>query len=77
MAIQPHDYRGYRIVIRRHASGWRAWIYAADSQRPILGPHSYDPASRDDLLEEAKRLIDPNGFVAHELNIRAERRGVR
>ena len=58
MAIQPHDYRGYRIVIRRHGSGWRAWIYAPDSQRPILGPHSYDPASRDDLLEEAKRLID-------------------
>jgi hypothetical protein len=58
MAAEDEEYRGYRIVIRRHGSGWRATIYAPDSQRPILGPHSYDPASRDDLLEEAKRLID-------------------
>ena len=58
MAAEDEEYRGYRIVIRRHGSGWRATIYAPDSQQPILGPHSYDPASRDDLLEEAKRLID-------------------
>ena len=58
MAAEDEEYRGYRIVIGRHGSGWRATIYAPDSQQPILGPHSYDPASRDDLLEEAKRLID-------------------
>jgi hypothetical protein len=58
VAIEPHDYRGYRVVIRRHGSGWRATIYAPDSQQPILGPQSDDPASRDDVLEEAKRLID-------------------
>jgi hypothetical protein len=58
VAIQPHDYRGYRIVMRRHGSGWRATIYAPDSQQPILGPQSDDPASRDDILDRAKRLID-------------------
>jgi len=58
MATEDEEYRGYRIVIRRHGSGWRATIYAPGSQQPILGPQSDDPASRDDVLEEAKRLID-------------------
>jgi hypothetical protein len=58
VAIQPHDYRGYRIVIRRHGSGWRATIYAPDSQEPILGPQSDDPNSHDEVLAGAKRLID-------------------
>jgi len=58
MAAEDEEYRGYRIVIRRHGSGWRATIYAPDSQQPILGPQSDDPASRDEVLEEAKGLID-------------------
>ena len=58
MATEDEEYRGYRIVIRRHGGGWRATIYAPHSQQPILGPQSDDPASRDDVLEEAKRLID-------------------
>ena len=58
MATEDEEYRGYRIVIRRHGSGWRATIYAPDSQQPILGPQSDDPTSRDEVLEEAKGLID-------------------
>jgi hypothetical protein len=58
MAAEDHEYRGYRIVIRRHGSGWRTTIYAPASQQPILGPQSDDPASRDELLEKAKGLID-------------------
>jgi hypothetical protein len=38
--------------------GWRATIYAPDSQQPILGPQSDDPNSHDEVLKEAKRLID-------------------
>jgi hypothetical protein len=58
LAIQPQDYRGYRIVIRPYGSGWRATIYAPDSTQPILGPQSTDPTSHDDILDGAKRLID-------------------
>jgi hypothetical protein len=58
MAAEDEEYRGYRIVIRRHGSGWRATIYAPDSQQPILGPQSDDPNSHDDLLKRAKSLID-------------------
>jgi hypothetical protein len=42
MADQRHDYRGYRIDIRRHAGGRRATIYAPDSDQPMLGPQSDD-----------------------------------
>jgi hypothetical protein len=58
MPAEDEEYRGYRIVIRRHGMGWRATIYAPDSQQPILGPQSDDPASRDDVLKRAKSLID-------------------
>ena len=58
MAAEDEEYRGYRIVIRRHGSGWRATIYAPDSQQPILGPQSDDPNSRGEVLAEARRLID-------------------
>ena len=58
MAAEDEEHRGYRIVIRRRGSGWRATIYAPNSQQPILGPQSDDPASRDIVLAEAKRLID-------------------
>jgi hypothetical protein len=58
MPAEDEEYGGYRIVIGRHRMGWRATIYAPDSQQPILGPQSDDPASRDDVLAEAKRLID-------------------
>jgi hypothetical protein len=58
LANQRHEYRGYRITIRRHGGGWRATIYAPNSTQPILGPHSDDPASHDDILDQAKRLID-------------------
>jgi hypothetical protein len=58
MAAEDGEYRGYRVVIRRHGTGWRATIYAPDSQQPILGPQSDDPDSRDDVLERAKSLID-------------------
>ena len=54
MAAEDEEYRGYRIVIGRHGSGWRATIYAPDSQQPILGPQSDDPASRDDSPEKSK-----------------------
>ena len=58
MAAEDEAYRGYRIVIRRHGSGWRATIYAPDSQQPILGPQSDDLTGRDVVPAEAKRLID-------------------
>jgi hypothetical protein len=58
VAIQPHDYRGYRIVVRRYGGGLRATIYAPDSTQAILGPQSTDPTSHDDILDRAKRLID-------------------
>ena len=58
MAPQQQDYRGYRIVIRRYGGGWRATIYAPNSEQPILGPQSDDPTNYDDVLENAKRLID-------------------
>src|SRR4051812_379697 len=55
MTDQLNDYRGYRIDIRRHASGWRATIYAPDSKQPMLGPQSDDPA---EALDKAKAFID-------------------
>jgi hypothetical protein len=58
MAAKDEEYRGYRIVIRRQVRGWRATIYAPNSQQPILGPQSDDPSSRDDVLERARSLID-------------------
>jgi hypothetical protein len=58
MAAEDEKYRGYRVVMRRRGMGWRATIYAPDSRQPILGPQSDDPASRDDVLERAKSLID-------------------
>jgi hypothetical protein len=58
LAPQQQDYRGYRIVIRRYGGGWRAKIYAPNSEQPILGPQSDDPTSYDDGPENAKRLID-------------------
>jgi hypothetical protein len=58
MAAEDEKYRGYRVVMRRRGMGWRATIYAPDSQQPILGPQSDDPNSHDEVLEEAKRLID-------------------
>jgi hypothetical protein len=45
-------------VIRRYGGGWRAKIYAPNSEQPILGPQSDDPTSYDDGLANAKRLID-------------------
>ena len=58
LANQRHDYRGYRITIRRYG-GRRARNYLPTEYRqPILGPHSDDPASHDDILDQAKRLID-------------------
>ena len=58
MADQPHDYRGYRIHIRRHASGWRATIYAPDSEQPMLGPQSDDLVDYNEVLDKAKAFID-------------------
>ena len=58
LAIQSHDYRRYRVVIRAYGRGWRATIYAPDSSQPILGPQSDDPTSQDDVLDRAKRLVD-------------------
>jgi hypothetical protein len=58
LADPQHDYRGYRIVIRRHGAGLRATIYAPNGEQPILGPQSDDPAGHDDVLERAKRFID-------------------
>jgi hypothetical protein len=58
MIDQRHDYRGYRIDIRRHADGWRATIYAPDSNQPMLGPQSDDPTDYNEILDKAKVLID-------------------
>jgi hypothetical protein len=58
MTDQGHDYRGYRIDIRHHAGGWRATIYAPDSNQPMLGPQSDDPTDYDEILDKAKAFID-------------------
>jgi hypothetical protein len=58
LAPQQQDYRGYRIVIRRYGGGWRATIYAPNGEQPMLGPQSDDPTHYEDVLENAKRLID-------------------
>jgi hypothetical protein len=55
MTDQRHDYRGYRIDIRRHADGWRATIYAPDSNQPMLGPQTDGPTEG---LDKAKAFID-------------------
>jgi hypothetical protein len=55
---QQHEYSGYRIIMRQYGGGWRATIYAPGGDQPILGPQSNDPMSYDDILAEAKRLID-------------------
>jgi hypothetical protein len=58
MTDQPHDYRGYRIYVRHHPGGWRATIYAPDSEQPMLGPQSDDPIVYNDILDKAKSFID-------------------
>jgi hypothetical protein len=58
MAAERHEHRDYRIVMGRQGGGWRATIYAPDSQQPILGPRSDDPTGHNDVLEWAKRFID-------------------
>jgi hypothetical protein len=58
LATERHDYRGYRILIRRYAGGWRATIYAPNSKQPILGPQPDDPTDLTAILDKAERLID-------------------
>jgi hypothetical protein len=58
MTDQRHDYRGYQIIIVRHAAGWRATIYAPDSERPMLGPQSADTTDYSEILDKAKAFID-------------------
>ena len=55
---QQHEYRGYRIIMRRYGGGWRATIYAPGGDQPILGPQSGNSTSYDDTLAKAKSLID-------------------
>jgi hypothetical protein len=42
LSAADYEYRGYRIIIRPHDSGWRSTIYAPSSDQPILGPQSDD-----------------------------------
>jgi hypothetical protein len=57
-AEDHHEYRGYRVLVRRFGSGWRTTIYAPGSRQPMLGPQSDDPTGHDEVLANAKHLID-------------------
>jgi hypothetical protein len=67
MTDQRHDYRGYRIDIRRPAGGLRATIYAPDSKRPMCGPQSDDPTDHNEILNRAKGLSPTESQIAQAI----------
>jgi hypothetical protein len=53
------DYKGYRIEVSRVGKGWRASIFSPGSTSPWPdSPFNLEESSSDDLVAEAKRLID-------------------
>jgi len=53
------DYRGYRLEVGPVGRGWRVAIYAPGSTNPLPeSPAMLEKSSRDDIVTEAKRIID-------------------
>jgi hypothetical protein len=53
------DHKGYRIEIGPVGKGWRAAIYAPGSASPLSeSPAKLEKSSKDEIVTEAKRIID-------------------
>jgi hypothetical protein len=53
------DYRGYRLEVGPGGKGWRAAIYAPGSRFPLPeSPARLERSSKDEIVAEAKRIID-------------------
>jgi hypothetical protein len=53
------DYRGYRLEVGPVGMGWRAAIYVPGSASPLPeSPARLEKSSKDEIVAEAKRIID-------------------
>ena len=53
------DYRGYRLEVGPVGKGWRAAIYAPSSTSPLSeSPATLEKSSKDEIVAEAKKIID-------------------
>jgi hypothetical protein len=53
------DYNGYRLEVGPVGKGWRAAIYAPGSASPLPeSPAVLEKISKDEIVTEAKRIID-------------------
>jgi hypothetical protein len=53
------EYKGYRVEVGRVGRGWRASIYSPASTTPLPNsPTNLEKSSEEDIVAEAKRIID-------------------
>jgi hypothetical protein len=53
------EYRGYRLEVGRVGKGWRVSIYLPGSTCALPdSPTNLEKCSRDEIVAEAKRIID-------------------
>jgi hypothetical protein len=53
------NYNGYRLEVGPVGKGWRAAIYAPGSASPLPeSPAVLEKISKDEIVAEAKRIID-------------------
>jgi hypothetical protein len=53
------EYKGYRVDVSRVGKGWRASIYPPGSITPLPNsPTNLEKSSREEIVAEAKRIID-------------------
>ena len=53
------EYRGYRLQVGPVGKGWRVSIYSPDSTSALPdSPTNLEKSRKDDIVAEAKRIID-------------------
>jgi hypothetical protein len=63
---QGIDYRGYRFLVSSVGRGWRALIYAQGSRTALPeSPSMLEKSSREDIVAEAKRIVDARFNAQH------------
>jgi hypothetical protein len=57
--VEIIEYRGYRLEVGRVGKGWRVSIYLPGSTCALPdSPSNLEKSSRDEIVAEAKRIID-------------------
>jgi hypothetical protein len=56
---QEFNYKGYRLLVSPVGKGWRAMIYPLGSSSALPeSPATLEKSSKDEIVAEAKRIID-------------------